>query len=262
MVVDGVRHTRCFSPCDSEHRADGRFTLTVKAHEGGVVSRELYDNARPGLMVDLEQAAGEFVLPRPRPHEIVLISGGSGITPVLAMARTLAEERHPGRVALLHYVSGPDDLVHAAELRRLSAVPGFTVTLGFTAVGGGDVRGHFTGGHLDVAAPWARGAQAFLCGPPALMEAVRGEYAERGLADSLHTEEFTLNRLGGDRVAAESVYAGVEEPLLAEDVADVIAYALGAPRHVNLDLITMRPVAQSAQHLLARGRLSVRTDVD
>ncbi|MEW2460988.1 SDR family oxidoreductase [Microbacterium sp. K41] len=75
----------------------------------------------------------------------------------------------------------------------------------------------------------------------------------------VHTEEFTLNRLGGDAVAAEAVYAGVEAPLLADDVADVIAYALGAPAHVNLDLITMRPVAQSAQHLLARGPLRVRT---
>lgn len=78
----------------------------------------------------------------------------------------------------------------------------------------------------------------------------------------VHTEEFTLNRLGGDSVAAAAVYAGVEEPLLAEDVADVIAYALSAPRRVNLDLVTMRPVAQSAQHLLARGPLHVRTDVD
>ncbi|WP_314646646.1 SDR family oxidoreductase [uncultured Microbacterium sp.] len=75
----------------------------------------------------------------------------------------------------------------------------------------------------------------------------------------VHTEEFTLNRLRGDSVAAESVYAGVEAPLRAEDVADVIAYALDAPGHVNLDLVTMRPVAQSAQHLLARGPLRVRT---
>lgn len=75
----------------------------------------------------------------------------------------------------------------------------------------------------------------------------------------VHTEEFTLNRLGGDAVAAEAVYAGVEAPLGAEDVADVIAYALTAPAHVNLDLITMRPVAQSAQHLLARGPLRVRS---
>ncbi|WP_396657253.1 SDR family oxidoreductase [Microbacterium oxydans] len=75
----------------------------------------------------------------------------------------------------------------------------------------------------------------------------------------VHTEEFTLNRLGGDPVAAEAVYAGVEAPLVADDVADVIAYALESPDHVNLDLITMRPVAQSAQHLLARGPLRVRS---
>ena len=75
----------------------------------------------------------------------------------------------------------------------------------------------------------------------------------------VHTEEFTLNRLGGDALAAEAVYAGVDEPLVADDVADVIAYALESPGHVNLDLITMRPVAQSAQHLLARGPLRVRS---
>lgn len=76
----------------------------------------------------------------------------------------------------------------------------------------------------------------------------------------VHTEEFTLNRLGGDTVAAEAVYSGVDSPLVAEDVADVIAYALNAPGHVNLDLITMRPVAQSANHLLARGPLRPRID--
>ncbi len=75
----------------------------------------------------------------------------------------------------------------------------------------------------------------------------------------VHTEEFTANRLGGDTAAAERVYEGVQAPLTAEDVADVIAYALDAPGHVNLDLVTMRPVAQSAQHLLARGPLRPRT---
>ncbi|MFT4235445.1 MAG: SDR family oxidoreductase [Microbacterium sp.] len=72
------------------------------------------------------------------------------------------------------------------------------------------------------------------------------------------TDEFTLNRLAGDTAAADAVYADVDHPLTDVDVADVIAYALGAPGHVNLDLITMRPVAQSAQHLLHRGPLAVK----
>ncbi len=75
----------------------------------------------------------------------------------------------------------------------------------------------------------------------------------------VYTEEFTINRLGGDTAAAEKVYEGVEAPLTADDIADIIAYALNAPRHVNLDLVTVRPVAQSAQHLLARGPLHVRS---
>lgn len=74
----------------------------------------------------------------------------------------------------------------------------------------------------------------------------------------VHTEEFTLNRLGGDAAASDAVYAGVEAPLTAGDVADVIAYALQAPGHVNLDLVTVRPVAQAAAHLLARGPLVPR----
>ncbi|GAA5148841.1 SDR family oxidoreductase [Microbacterium pseudoresistens] len=72
------------------------------------------------------------------------------------------------------------------------------------------------------------------------------------------TPEFALNRLGGDIAAAEAVYSGVDAPLVAADVADVIGYALNAPGHVNLDLVTMRPVAQSATHVLARGPLRVR----
>ena len=56
----------------------------------------------------------------------------------------------------------------------------------------------------------------------------------------------------------DASYDGVDQPLVASDVADVIAFALNAPGHVNLDLVTMRPVAQSAQHLLARGPLRAR----
>ncbi|MDQ1127963.1 SDR family oxidoreductase [Microbacterium sp. SORGH_AS_0888] len=74
----------------------------------------------------------------------------------------------------------------------------------------------------------------------------------------VQTEEFSLRRLGGDADAADRVYEGVADPLRAEDVADIIRYALQAPAHVNLDLVVLRPVAQSAQHRLARGELHVR----
>ncbi|MRG61744.1 SDR family NAD(P)-dependent oxidoreductase [Agromyces sp. CFH 90414] len=72
------------------------------------------------------------------------------------------------------------------------------------------------------------------------------------------TDEFALVRFGGDRARADAVYADVPEPLVAEDVAEVIADAIGKPRHVDLDLIVVKPVAQSAPHLVAKGPLAVR----
>lgn len=73
----------------------------------------------------------------------------------------------------------------------------------------------------------------------------------------VHTEEFTLNRLRGDAVAAEKPYADVT-PLQPEDVARVIVHAFEQPPHVNQDLIVIRPVAQSSVFHTHRGSLAAR----
>ncbi|HLS25430.1 MAG TPA: SDR family oxidoreductase [Beutenbergiaceae bacterium] len=65
------------------------------------------------------------------------------------------------------------------------------------------------------------------------------------------TEEFALRRLG-DAAAAEQVYAGVAEPLVAEDVAEAIRWTVGLPRHVNIDSLVMRPVAQASNTVVDR----------
>ncbi|SNU00537.1 NADP-dependent 3-hydroxy acid dehydrogenase YdfG [Ruaniaceae bacterium KH17] len=71
------------------------------------------------------------------------------------------------------------------------------------------------------------------------------------------TEEFSLNRLGSAE-AADDVYAGVEEPLVAEDIAEAIRWSLGMPSHVNVDLMVVRPVAQSSNTAVARQPLRVK----
>lgn len=73
------------------------------------------------------------------------------------------------------------------------------------------------------------------------------------------TDEFALNRFAGDASKAGSVYADVEQPLVAEDIAEAIVHALELPGHVNLDTITIRPVAQAAQHKLIRGKLAPKS---
>lgn len=66
------------------------------------------------------------------------------------------------------------------------------------------------------------------------------------------TEEFTLKRLGGDQEGYEKVYAGVAEPLVAEDVAEAVRWVASLPPHVNIDEIVVRPRAQAAQHKVHR----------
>lgn len=69
------------------------------------------------------------------------------------------------------------------------------------------------------------------------------------------TDEFALGRFGGDASRVEALYKDVDNPLSAEDVAEVIVTALELPPHINLDHVTVRPVAQAAQHKLVRGKL-------
>ncbi|MDY5584769.1 MAG: SDR family oxidoreductase [Arcanobacterium sp.] len=66
------------------------------------------------------------------------------------------------------------------------------------------------------------------------------------------TEEFSLNRFRGDKTAVEAVYAGVDEPLTPEDVAETVRWAISLPAHVNIDTLVVRPVAQASNTLVAR----------
>ena len=68
----------------------------------------------------------------------------------------------------------------------------------------------------------------------------------------VHTEEFSLNRLGGDQAAADAVYAGVDQPLVAADIADVVAWVATRPQHVNIDTMTVRPIAQASVYKVHR----------
>lgn len=72
------------------------------------------------------------------------------------------------------------------------------------------------------------------------------------------TDEFSLVRFGGDQSKADAVYDNVPDPLYADDIAESIAHALELPPFVNLDLVTIKPVAQAAPHKVIRGALTPR----
>ncbi|GBG37853.1 ferredoxin reductase [Mycobacterium montefiorense] len=177
LDIDGRRRTRCYSPANVE--GSTTLELTIGRHDGGLVSNYLYEQARHGMVVGLAGAGGDFVLPEQRPRRILLVSGGSGITPVMAMLRTLVAEGHEGEIAFVHYARTP---VEACYRDELSAIPGVRVLYGFTRSGSGDLEGRFGPQHLAAAMPAPDAV--FVCGPTALVEAVREH------CDNVHTESF------------------------------------------------------------------------
>lgn len=202
IEIDGVRHTRCYSMTGSAHERSGLIDLTVKAHPDGLVSRHLFDHARPGMVVGLSPAQGEFTLPAARPERLLLLSGGSGITPVLSMLRTLCDEGHDRPVTFVHWSLTAAGMPHRAELERLAAAhPNVRLLQVFTDEPGvGDLDGFLTAELLEQIDPSWRDAEVYVCGPQPLMDAARSLAHDAGRGDHLHVEAFALPtvEVGGD----------------------------------------------------------------
>ncbi|HEY7961807.1 MAG TPA: ferredoxin reductase [Solirubrobacteraceae bacterium] len=204
VEIDGVRETRPYSPAGSAQAADGTIELTVSTHPEGKVSRHLRDHAQPGMIVGLTQAQGEFVLPEARPERVLLLSGGSGITPVMAMLRTLCDEglADTGEIGFLNYARSPELALYGAELEGLAERHrGLSVARGFTRGGSGSLSGRFRREHLRAVGVEHGEAASFVCGPPALIDAVRSVWAQDGLPEPA-VETFTPTVLSLDTAAA------------------------------------------------------------
>jgi NADP-dependent 3-hydroxy acid dehydrogenase YdfG len=105
------------------------------------------------------------------------------------------------------------------------------------------------------------GYNAAKAGAHMLTEVLRLELAGEPIrvievAPGMVKTDFSLVRFKGDAERADAVYAGVEAPLVADDIAEAIVHAVELPGHVNLDLVTIKPVAQAAPHKVIRGPLT------
>lgn len=191
VVADGVVHRRHYSPVDAASSTDRLATIAVRRHPGGVVSEYLWAEAAPGMRLLLGGAAGEMSLPETRPADVLLVSGGSGMTPMLSIASTLAAEGHcrerardtgpdstpgtgadrtpdtgsavfshgqataadmTGRVAWIHYARRVEDVPFRRQLRELSRA-GIDVHVIPTADVTADDAADFPGGRTDRSAP-------------------------------------------------------------------------------------------------------------
>jgi stearoyl-CoA 9-desaturase NADPH oxidoreductase len=182
--VNGVRQWRAYSVTSDLGRTDGCITVTVKAIPDGKVSNHLVRRVQPGTVVQLDQAAGEFVLPEQRPEKALFITAGSGLTPVMGMLRNRAADDRTD-VVLVHSAPTPDDVIFADELRAMAADGRIRLVEQHTD----------TAGMLDAAAiadlvPDLHERATYACGPVGMLEALEEHWATAGLAEQLYTERF------------------------------------------------------------------------
>jgi ferredoxin-NADP reductase len=177
--LGGVRHWRTFS-LSSPPRPDGRLTITVKA--GGRVSRHLVHAIRPGSIIRIAPADGDFVLPGAVPDRLLFLTAGSGITPVMAMLRAL-DGAMPD-VTLIHSARTADEVIFGAELRAMAMRnAGLRLYERHTAS-----EGRFKPAELDDVCPDWAGRETWACGPAGMLEEICAHWPEA--ARPLHIERF------------------------------------------------------------------------
>lgn len=200
VEVDGARRTRCFSLSSPESKPGDRVTVTVRANPEGTVSRHLVHHARPGDVVHLSQADGLFTLPDPLPPQVLLITGGSGITPAMSMLRTLLRRGYGGTVTFLHYAQSPDHQIFADELAALP--PNVHVHLRYPEVG----DPAYTTEELARVVPAYAETDTWVCGPAGLVERIQDTYGDN---NRLRLEYFKTSslRAGNGDTTGRTVFA-------------------------------------------------------
>jgi ferredoxin-NADP reductase len=183
--VDGVRQWRAYSltsPLDADH-----ISITVKAIPDGVVSNYLVRRARPGMLVHLDQAAGEFTLARDessqRDEPLLFVTAGSGITPVMGMLRNGTHRERD--VVVLHSAPTKDDVIFGAELRWLAATDKVRLVELHT-----DTDGMLDADRLVELVPDLAERATYACGPAGMLDALEELFEAKGIAEQLHTERF------------------------------------------------------------------------
>jgi ferredoxin-NADP reductase len=190
--IDGSRVTRSYS-LTGPPRTDGRIAITVKSIEGGKLSRYLCNQARVGEVLELGAAFGDMTLPQQLEGRWLFLAAGSGITPLMAMIRTLAAQGMPVPLHLVYWARNREELCFAAELRALSAShANFQVHFALTREAEliqGESSGRIERTLVDSLLDDAHERHIFACGPGGFVDVARSLFATT--APTFHAEAFT-----------------------------------------------------------------------
>ena len=232
--VDGVWVTRAYSLSSAADRADG-YEITVKREEMGLFSRWLCDRADSHSLFRISQPRGDYFLADEQP--VYFFAGGIGITPAVAMMRTLAARGDKRKFHLDWSAPNTEDFVLKAELEQLTAAhPSLSLKL----------RPTRTAGRLSIEEVQQEyqpeeGAVAFMCGPTAYMDAVRSHLLEAGWHNDSIKQELFSSKLDEE--------GKIQDPLPQRPVVQLAGGVTPVESH-SFDIEPVNSIAKEAEVFL------------
>jgi stearoyl-CoA 9-desaturase NADPH oxidoreductase len=195
LQIDGKLHWRAYSISSDPGRPDRHITITVKKVDEGQVSPYLNSDEAQGAIVRLGGVEGQFVLPDPLPEKVLFLTGGSGVTPVMAMLRHLDREDRIGDVVMVHSADREHELIFKDELEAIAKRhPSMQLKLLATLT-----DGRIEPDRLDELCPDWREREAYVCGPEGMLVATEEHWEAEGLSEHYHSERFASQVGGGEQ---------------------------------------------------------------
>lgn len=203
LPIDGETVQRCYTISASAARPF-RATITVKRVPGGIASNWLHDNLKPGMEIQAMGPMGDFVPDLSVDRKWLMLSAGSGITPLMSMARTTADLGDDRDLIFFHAARSPRDIIFRQELDMMARQQeGMRLALICETLSQEKswpgLTGRLSSTMLQLIAPDLDEREIYCCGPEPFMEAVRTMLVELGYdMDRYHQESFDFAALAED----------------------------------------------------------------
>jgi hypothetical protein len=195
VEVEGKKIGRRYTLSSSPSRP-GRYAVSVKRISGGRVSNSLLDNLQVGDVLEAENPDGEFHLKPHHTQRLLLLSAGSGVTPMLSMVRYLADHNLLDDVVFYHQCRTENDIPCRSELEQLKREhPGLEVKFCLTqpAIDWFGLKGRLSLSHIKQIKD-AEQRQVFVCGPDGFMQKAKNLLMKKGLPEeNYHQEAFGVS---------------------------------------------------------------------
>jgi ferredoxin-NADP reductase/DMSO/TMAO reductase YedYZ heme-binding membrane subunit len=255
LLIAGKRVTRTYTIASSPARP-ACCELTIKREEHGLASGHLHDNVREGDLLGVSAPAGRFTFDETRATSVVLIAGGVGVTPLMAILRYLTDRNWKGDIHFLYCAKTARDIIFRQELDDLQRrFPNLHLVVTLTRVEGTDwagQKGRITGELLAQTIPNLAAQPVFICGPASMMELTIELLRGQGVpSEQIRSEAFLVaKRSDASRPASDAEASPVVSGAMAVAPSPAMAIDELGPPAVTFSLSARSALLSQEKTLL------------